>query len=117
MSVSKWAYEPDKCDGYPCPGDCYSCIHGSGVESICESCAHSVVCSDSGFLCHANWNTGSEECPHYMPEPETGRWIPGNEITVVAYCSVCGWAACACESDVSDLPFCPNCGARLETED
>lgn len=22
MSVSKWAYEPNKCDGKPCVGDC-----------------------------------------------------------------------------------------------
>ena len=25
MSVSKWAYEPEKCDGEPCVGDCDIC--------------------------------------------------------------------------------------------
>ena len=25
MSVSKWAYDPDKCDGEYCPGDCDFC--------------------------------------------------------------------------------------------
>lgn len=25
MSVSKWAYEPSKCDGDYCPGDCDNC--------------------------------------------------------------------------------------------
>ena len=25
MSVSKWAYDPDKCDGNACPGDCDYC--------------------------------------------------------------------------------------------
>lgn len=25
MSVSKWAYEPWKCEGQPCPGDCDHC--------------------------------------------------------------------------------------------
>ena len=25
MSVSKWAYDPDRCDGQPCPGDCDFC--------------------------------------------------------------------------------------------
>lgn len=25
MSVSKWAYEPDKCDGESCVGDCDLC--------------------------------------------------------------------------------------------
>ena len=25
MSVSKYAYQPEKCDGNPCPGDCDLC--------------------------------------------------------------------------------------------
>ena len=25
MSVSKWAYEPTKCDGHYCPGECDMC--------------------------------------------------------------------------------------------
>ena len=25
MSVSKWAYKPEKCDGDYCPGDCDNC--------------------------------------------------------------------------------------------
>ena len=25
MSVSLWAYDDLKCDGYPCPGDCDVC--------------------------------------------------------------------------------------------
>lgn len=25
MSVSKWAYKPEKCDGDFCPGDCDHC--------------------------------------------------------------------------------------------
>lgn len=25
MSVSRWAYEPLKCDGLPCPGNCDAC--------------------------------------------------------------------------------------------
>ena len=25
MSVSKWAYSPEKCDGQPCVGDCDHC--------------------------------------------------------------------------------------------
>ena len=26
MSVSKWDYAPETCDGRPCPGDCDHCI-------------------------------------------------------------------------------------------
>ena len=25
MSTSKWAYDPRRCDGQPCPGDCDHC--------------------------------------------------------------------------------------------
>ena len=25
MSMGRWAYEPDKCDGDYCPGDCDKC--------------------------------------------------------------------------------------------
>ena len=37
MSVSKWAYEPTKCDGHYCPGDCDLCsIEWSEDESRSE---------------------------------------------------------------------------------
>lgn len=32
MSVSKWAYDPDKCDGDFCPGDCDDCPKGDEDE-------------------------------------------------------------------------------------
>ena len=32
MSVSKWAYTPEKCDGQPCPGDCDHCAKQSLYE-------------------------------------------------------------------------------------
>lgn len=32
MSVSKWAYEADKCDGEPCVGDCDLCSKSENDE-------------------------------------------------------------------------------------
>ena len=32
MSVSKWAYEPKKCDGGYCPGDCDECVKANDDE-------------------------------------------------------------------------------------
>ena len=32
MSVSKWAYKPEKCDGDYCPGDCDNCQKKDEVE-------------------------------------------------------------------------------------
>lgn len=33
MSVSKWAYTPEKCDGDYCPGDCDNCNKANEDES------------------------------------------------------------------------------------
>lgn len=33
MSVSKWAYTPEKCDGDYCPGDCDNCSKANEDES------------------------------------------------------------------------------------
>jgi len=35
MSVDKWAYDPEKCDGRPCCGDCdYCSIKYEGINCI-----------------------------------------------------------------------------------
>ena len=34
MSVSKWAYAPEKCDGEPCAGDCDMCYKAEDEISI-----------------------------------------------------------------------------------
>ena len=34
MSVSKWAYAPEKCDGKPCVGDCDMCSRAEDEVSI-----------------------------------------------------------------------------------
>ena len=34
MSVSKWAYEPEKCDYDFCPGDCDFCHKAEGEEEV-----------------------------------------------------------------------------------
>ena len=38
MSVSKWAYTPEKCDGKPCVGDCDLCskAHEDDDEELSE---------------------------------------------------------------------------------
>lgn len=34
MSVSKWAYSPDKCDGNLCPGDCDNCSKAEEEDEL-----------------------------------------------------------------------------------
>ena len=47
-----------------------------------------------------------------------GRWIyPEEESTISGKCSCCGWEAHYYEDDVVDMPYCPNCGARMDLEE
>lgn len=42
-----------------------------------------------------------------------GMWMHDKDDCLVSgYCSVCGWQSIICETDVADMPFCPNCGAK-----
>ena len=34
LSVSKWAYEPEKCDGDFCPGDCDECSKAEPEDEV-----------------------------------------------------------------------------------
>ena len=42
MSVSKWAYEPEKCDGDYCVGDCDYCHKADEEEVTVEEIVKSV---------------------------------------------------------------------------
>lgn len=60
MSVSKWAYIPERCDGEPCPGDCDVC-------SKAEECPPNVSdeeCMGMDGGCRECWETfGAVEPP------------------------------------------------------
>lgn len=48
-----------------------------------------------------------------------GRWIhldPRERATISGKCSCCGWEAHYYEDDVADMPYCPNCGAKMDGE-
>ena len=49
-----------------------------------------------------------------------GKWIHPDrreEATVSGRCSNCGWEAHYYEDDVADMPYCPNCGAKMDLEE
>lgn len=48
-----------------------------------------------------------------------GQWIhlDQEESTISGKCSCCGWEAHYYEDDVADMPYCPNCGARMDLEE
>lgn len=52
-----------------------------------------------------------------LPSAEKrGRWIktPEDDYVVSGICSECGWEAEYYADDVAGMPYCPNCGARME---
>ena len=61
-------------------------------------------------------NIDIEEILLAMPSAEkTGKWRHDKDDTLISgYCSECGWQSIILETDVADMPYCPNCGARME---
>lgn len=57
-----------------------------------------------------------EEAPTVDAVPvRHGHWIiPNNDILVSCICSVCNWRGYYYEDDVSNEPFCPHCGAKMD---
>lgn len=43
-----------------------------------------------------------------------GKWIEEDDAIITGTCSVCGWFAIFAETDVTGMPFCPNCGAKMD---
>lgn len=52
----------------------------------------------------------------YPSAEKRGKWLAGDDETVSGECSVCGWEANYYETDVCGMPYCPNCGARMNEE-
>ena len=57
-----------------------------------------------------------DDAPTIEAEPvKHGRWIEAeNDLRISGYCSSCGWEAHMYEDDVIGMPYCPNCGARMD---
>lgn len=49
-------------------------------------------------------------------EAQRGKWIEENDIIVHGHCSSCGWNAIWQETDVFGMPYCPNCGSRMDLD-
>lgn len=49
-------------------------------------------------------------------ESKTGKWEEICNDHIRGRCSACGWEAHLYEDDVVGMPYCPNCGAKMEVE-
>ena len=78
-----------------------------------EKFIHEIGIEDAPYnygeiaLCEANVPT----------EEKVGKWIEVDDDRISGKCSVCGWEAHLYEDDVVGMPYCPNCGARMEGEE
>lgn len=54
--------------------------------------------------------------PTIEAEPvRRGKWLHTEDyITISGQCSECGWVSAVGETDVAGMPYCPNCGAKME---
>ena len=57
-----------------------------------------------------------DELERAQAEQETGKWIAGYDLIIAGHCSLCGWNAIRGETDVLGMPYCPNCGSKMERE-
>lgn len=47
-------------------------------------------------------------------ERKSGRWEEICNDHISGRCSACGWEAHLYEDDVVGMPYCPNCGAKMD---
>lgn len=50
-------------------------------------------------------------------EVRHGRWTEEDDAIIHGHCSSCGWNAIWQETDVFGMPYCPNCGSRMDEVD
>ena len=95
---------------------------GNLVENLCDSCTNKTCEFQSGiqrskcdFYIAPMPHLEPDNCGNYVvqQEPKTGHWIEDNQ-SDSRICSICGRA-------LPLIPrkdyFCPNCGARMESEE
>lgn len=44
------------------------------------------------------------------------KWIKDDDNIISGHCSRCEWNAIFYETDVLGMPYCPNCGAKMDEE-
>ena len=98
-------------EGKDCRGDVNKNTLTKEEQEAVEICAQYVIytlfCGQDDFKKFIHSYGELEPVKH-------GRWEHDKDDELVSgYCSVCGWTSCICETDVADMPFCPNCGASM----
>lgn len=133
MSVSKWAYLPERCDGDACPGDCDLCSKAQDNIALIEEDndvvddlirrADAVALASGG--CHpANLAEELAKLPSAQPERKTGKWIEKHHGYSDEEFVIEEWQSCRCSECgrydtrpyiyyFSEPNYCSYCGADM----
>lgn len=141
MSISKWAYDPKRCDGDYCPQDCDYCDKArngfevddgmddlisrrAAIDAVCmewcgvkhQDCKHPFdVEKDDDYWCDGCETALLTLSDLPSAEPKTGEWVWSKDNA--SWC--CGTCGCVFE-EIEWKPeynFCPNCGADMRTKE
>lgn len=86
-------------------------VYGKG-EHICKKCFHYAFCI------YQRGNNPIIECSHFVDQSKEkghGKWLLANDGDGKV-CSICGTDYCDLVLPVLEWNFCPNCGAKMESE-
>ena len=91
MGASKWAYDPERCDGQPCPGDCDRCTrwqHDEWLEEEPKQPQKFIPAKGGGayrcYYCGEDTVGFEEDCTYDEVS------LDGDGIVMMFHCSKCG---------------------------
>ena len=113
----------DKYASEECDNDCEHCAY---IECPKEPCEDAISRAEairiaSGYCHFSNIPKELEKLPSVQPKATTGRWIEEEMYyeDICYRCSECDEVFCLIEGtpELNEYHFCPNCGARMESEE
>lgn len=93
-----------------------------GDKMICQFCEHTDGCEYTSIppqikcTITNKFHYYNDECDVEWTPVKHGRWEEEDDAIVHGHCSSCGWSAIWQKTDVFGMPYCPNCGAKMNLE-
>jgi len=86
-----------------------------GVNAIADRCDDIKLRAEQAVATFCEASLTAKKMPTIDAVPvKHGEWIEEDDAIITGTCSVCGWFAIFAETDVTGMPYCPNCGASMD---
>lgn len=86
-------------------------------QAAIEAIADTLKYEDYGFLSDELESVINNVSAADVRGNRHGEWKHDKDDALISgYCSHCGWQSIIMETDVADMPYCPNCGADMRGE-